>query len=465
MTSIIKFTFINLCCFIIYKKALDIKPNKLHIFITYIFSLLFSIIYAISNTIFDGIDIYVMIISLATFHLIMYKKTLTTTLSLTILSIAISFLINYIEILFNIPIALTLGKTMNYNKLFYYVSYILGGIISLIMAQLLFMHKRIKKIFTFMHTKEYTNVSLLLSTGIVFIYSFFRFSKIYSIALLVVVVTFIFIIGITLFITNEREYTARYNEHIKDLKIDALKNELEIQYDKASYLENINSGLDQIIHRDNKLIPAMEAALREVLITYTPQKAESLLKQLNSITEDRKGILNNYEYSTLSIAYSDNTMVNSIINYLYKRALELDISFQFTHFGDISKMINNKISEDDLCTLIADMLENAIIATQNQSIKHVFVSIEAFPDKYTFSVYDSGEYFSKEVIKRLGKKRYTTHKDTGGTGIGLMTTFELMNKYKASFSIDEELDNPLYTKCVSITFDNRCCHTYNKNII
>ena len=83
------------------------------------------------------------------------------------------------------------------------------------------------------------------------------------------------------------------------------------------------------------------------------------------------------------------------------------------------------------------------------------------PNKPVISVYDSGNNFSKEVIKHLGKRRYTTHKDSGGTGIGLMNTFKLLKEYNASFSIEENIDNPSYTKIVSIIFDKNGTKTYN----
>ena len=89
------------------------------------------------------------------------------------------------------------------------------------------------------------------------------------------------------------------------------------------------------------------------------------------------------------------------------------------------------------------------------------ITINAFQEKCNFVIYDSGEYFSKDVLKKLGKKRATTHKKDGGTGIGLMTTFEILKKYNASFSIDETINNPQYTKCVAITFDDKHTHTYN----
>ena len=54
----------------------------------------------------------------------------------------------------------------------------------------------------------------------------------------------------------------------------------------------------------------------------------------------------------------------------------------------------------------------------------------------------------------MGKKRVTTHKGEGGSGIGLMTMFEILNKYKASYRLDESPDKDGFTKCVKIILDN-----------
>lgn len=37
----------------------------------------------------------------------------------------------------------------------------------------------------------------------------------------------------------------------------------------------------------------------------------------------------------------------------------------------------------------------------------------------------------QELIENLGKRRYTTRKEEGGSGIGLMTAFELLKTKKA----------------------------------
>ena len=41
----------------------------------------------------------------------------------------------------------------------------------------------------------------------------------------------------------------------------------------------------------------------------------------------------------------------------------------------------------------------------------------------------------------LGIKRITTHKDSGGTGIGLSSTYNLCKKYNASFVITEDINS------------------------
>ena len=74
-------------------------------------------------------------------------------------------------------------------------------------------------------------------------------------------------------------------------------------------------------------------------------------------------------------------------------------------------------------------------------------------ESFTVSIYDSGLPFEQQVIENLGKRRITTHRKTGGSGIGLMTTAQLLKKQNASLVIDESVDNESYAKKVSVIFD------------
>jgi len=60
------------------------------------------------------------------------------------------------------------------------------------------------------------------------------------------------------------------------------------------------------------------------------------------------------------------------------------------------------------------------------------------------------------ILRTLGKEQKTTHADAGGTGIGFMTIFEVLDEYKASLIIMEKSpDSSNYTKSVTIRFDNQ----------
>ena len=70
-----------------------------------------------------------------------------------------------------------------------------------------------------------------------------------------------------------------------------------------------------------------------------------------------------------------------------------------------------------------------------------------------FSVSHSGERFDVGVLKNMGKRRITTHSGDGGSGIGMMTLFQILLETGASFTIDEFADSEKYHKAVIVSFD------------
>ena len=104
-------------------------------------------------------------------------------------------------------------------------------------------------------------------------------------------------------------------------------------------------------------------------------------------------------------------------------------------------------------------ITNDIIAARHSTQeKRVYVEIGKDKDEYdTFfvQVSDSGIPFSQEVLDKLGTQRITTHRDTGGSGIGMMTICEICKKCEASFSISPYPNSSPYTKAVKICFDRK----------
>ncbi len=67
---------------------------------------------------------------------------------------------------------------------------------------------------------------------------------------------------------------------------------------------------------------------------------------------------------------------------------------------------------------------------------------------------NSGEFFNTDILLNFGIKKATTHLHEGGSGIGLITVYEILRKYKASFILDELDNNTLFSKKLSISFNN-----------
>ena len=135
------------------------------------------------------------------------------------------------------------------------------------------------------------------------------------------------------------------------------------------------------------------------------------------------------------------------------RAIKDKIAFDISVACDVKESVNDLISENDLNTLILDLGENALIAVRDAETRNVLIVFGTENESFTVSIFDSGLPFEKKVVENLGKRRITTHRNTGGSGIGLMTTAQLLKKHNASLVIGESIDSKSYANKVSVIFD------------
>jgi phosphoglycerate-specific signal transduction histidine kinase len=108
--------------------------------------------------------------------------------------------------------------------------------------------------------------------------------------------------------------------------------------------------------------------------------------------------------------------------------------------------------------LLGDHIKNAIIAVQNNrnTNRSILVLLGVIEEHYQIWVYDSGIEFEVDTLLKLGLERITTHKEDGGSGIGFMTSFEILEKNKASIIIEENSPSSNdYTKIIKIKFDGK----------
>ncbi|MDD5948361.1 MAG: GHKL domain-containing protein, partial [Lachnospiraceae bacterium] len=269
--------------------------------------------------------------------------------------------------------------------------------------------------------------------------------------------------GLALLYYWKRNITKTYIDCLRENNITDLNQQIYNLNQRMAELEADNVRMAKIIHRDNKLIPAMEYAVTRYLSesgeTTADKKRQgrSLLAELKEMSADRKNIITQSQSPELLLVKTDIEEIDRLLAFQCQQAADNHIQLQVMCSCNLKPLPQSGIEISDLKTVMADLIENAMIATKANHASSVLVSFSMLKNSYAITIFDSGNPFATEVLLNLGKKQITTHED--GSGIGLMNSFQLLDKYNASFIITEfEDSHTQYTKSVSIIFNGE--HRY-----
>lgn len=329
----------------------------------------------------------------------------------------------------------------------------LGGVIYLFHIQ------RLKHGLSFLWESGNSNTGIFIGAAILTAVSFLSLNNDTHFIYYILIFS-ILIWGAALLLWWKERITRKYLDQVNARAAQEFEASLSAKEEELTYLRQQNEALAKIIHKDNKLIPAMEYSVRELFCsagngmdgTLFHERAHELSKELEHIFQERKGLLQNYETAGKQLPATDIVSVDILLAYMLQKASGQNIDFDVTLLEDMD-LVTEQISGEDLRTLLADLLENALIAVSDCETKKVLLTMGSRNHLFTIDVYDSGPSFPEEVLSGFGIRPVTTHKDEGGSGIGLMTVWELCTKYDASFAVEELSFGPSYTKKVSVCFD------------
>ena len=455
LDTYIKSFFLVVSSIYLYKKLLNIQiSTKFNILVDVFFSLLLALIVYLVEKHFYSFRILVMTLFICGYVILFFPQEFKASVVTVIISIGLSYLLGVIGgSLIYFGEYLILGYAPEFFAAGV-VSFVVTGIFQLLLIRVLFSFQRLKKGMPFLKNEKVADIGVVICLFVlsctVLRTTEFSVQPIVVIVLVCSAVLLLWWLN-QLQVTYRQRHSAQVEEH--------LEQELSRLRDENAELVQKNYELSRIIHADNKLIPALELAYQETLAaaefadTAKEQAAQATLAYIESVGAVRNGTLAQYDVAHKSIQATGIPAVDVIVNYIAQRAAAQGVGFQFTVMGSVKYLAEHMIPEHDLSTLLADLLENALIAVKDADRKNILLSIGIADGAYILAVYDSGAAFQPDIIRRIGLERATSHGSEGGSGIGLMTTFEIIRACKASFVIDEALDNSLYTKAVSICFD------------
>ena len=450
----IKCFFLIFCGVCLFKKLLDIhNSTRFGPWIDVFFSLLLSILACAFDNYFQPFRSVVITLSISGFTMLYYCQTFKIAVVTSIISVGLSYLFGVLGAALTFLVKYSvLGVTPDLTVIDLTFA-AATGIFQLLLIMLMFSFRRLRKGMPFLKNERFADIGVIISL-VVIIGTVFWTSNV-TLTYLGVVLT----CGAVIFLWWLNQLQVNYRQRHSAQVEESLEQEITKLREENAGLVKKNYELSRRIHKDNKAIPALELAYREMLAAAQfeneekQQTAYATLDFIASLSARREDELEQYDIAHKKPADTGVPAVDTIVRYMAQRAVLQGVRFEFSVMGSVKYLADRIIPAAALSTLLADLLENALIAVKDAVSKNIFLSIGIVENAYILAVYDSGAAFSPEIVRCMGLERATTHALEGGSGIGLMTALEIIHDCKASFVIDETLDNSLYTKAVSVCFD------------
>ncbi len=452
---IIKMMCINGLIFMVNTKVLNYKIDKRYFVCIALSSILITAIYYVLDKYLDNL---LKLILMYFMQLIVLKICIKDIRKNLLVSNLLSNSIVFIAFIFSLLIEMLLVNLIKIKNST--VNFILTFIIETVILMIFFNIKRFKKGFAFLDNNvnsEYTN-AIIINVSVVIILAYYVFGNYYGNLTKQLLICFI-VLSIIMIIIVIKTLTLYYKQKLLAKNIEDYKSEIALKDAQIKSLSDEKYKISKLNHEFYNRQKALIHKVEEITSMNTEIADElDLSKQINDLTKEYTDKAQ--EIKTLDkLPTTGIVEIDDMFKYMQSECNSKKIQFNLKINGNIYHMINNKIPQSRLVTLIGDHLRDAIIAIDfsNNTFKSILAVLGENNGVYEFCVFDTGIEFKIDTLLNLGLKPATTHKDSGGTGIGFMTTFETMKETKASLIIDEmrEMSNTDYTKSVTIRFDGK----------
>ncbi len=444
--TFIKYAVLQLCFFYTYQKLLAIKQEKNSTTSPIITAVITALIISLIRDSFTAFVIPFMVIVITTVATFSNKITVILSLKTSILALGICYFLFLLSLFISAIVIPLLMPDNVPQPLYDSVLFTTTGILQVLLTIRLFKFRRFRNGMPFMLTNKSAASGVLLSLIILgIIYAYYTYQ--HTGTVFVIALATVMLAGFLILFWWQMKLTNSYIMKTKNREIEELTYELK-------KLQAENAELSKIIHKDNKLIPAMLMSVEKTLEMHNSSESNALIVELEKLSAERQGIIHHFTQTNKLWPSTGNLRIDSLISYMYAKAVSYGVNFDFRCNASLNHS-HFPVDESIMATLIADLTENAIIASKDCSSKNVLLHLRIVENVWEIAVYDSGDTFSTDVLRSFGLRRTTTHASDGGSGIGLMTVYETLKLTHASFKITSLHNNPLYTKKVAVSFDGK----------
>lgn len=300
---IISHFFILMCCFYCYCKILNLNDLFFRLRILFTFSALaLACALCFIHFIVYPIAMFFILLTFYIFITLFTKTNWHTSLNAAIISIAMSLVSFTISSFIFSTLVFLMYSYIDINNLV--VIKLLNGFLQYFMIHIPFQFKRMKKGMPFLYDLQLNNIGTCISLLILICYIAASISNTSDNNYLPFIIPLFLIFPCALLLISwwRAIITRNYRRKLQQFEMQKLKNELVQKEQEITRLLENNNALAQIIHRDNKLIPAMELAVNTFLQnqnTLSPHQLKeqglALAAHLQTMSQERKFNLTEYQ--------------------------------------------------------------------------------------------------------------------------------------------------------------------------
>lgn len=449
----IKLFVMNVQVYLIFKKILNIQSNKLN---NVVIILIFNLILSVFGTYIKFfINSFINLIIIGILYGSILGKVTKTQVGFSLIITLIAYAICQVCFTISTIICFLPHELIGTDNR--YLDLIIIVVVQSVILYIMFKIKRLKNGLDFLQHKlnnDYTNILIInISTIIILLYCLT--GSIYDEITKNLLFTLV-LLGVSMFAIIQKTFVMYYKQKLLNDTIKQYEYELEEKEIEIEKLSSERYEISRINHEFYNRQRALELKVKEMTIEVGDEigildRIENLSKEYSQSLQEIKG--------KEKLPKTEISEIDDMFKYMQTECYKNNIEFKLHIEGEFYKLVNNIIPVNKLEILIGDHIRNAIIAINCSANKNrsILVILGIQEDSYELCIYDSGIEFEIETLQKLGKERTTTHKETGGSGIGFMTTFKTIRKCKASLIIEEkhEMKENDYTKALKIRFDGR----------
>lgn len=328
--ALIKYFFLCFNSIVSLRKICGARFLKKDLLHNFVFSLIVGGSSSFLSVYYKSIIPVIVLAVLIIYASFIYKNVLFNAINYSIIALAISFIMALLSVIILYPIScllVALGVGENISSIVYGMAV---PVMQTIINGILVIKNKFYK-YLISVEKSNDDTVLILSIVVLIAASLLNMGTKYSKTVSILVVA-TFSSGLLLVFGIKKHISYVYAKRVNMRNEEILQSTVKKLEQDIYYLKKDNEKMSAVIHRDNKILPTMQNAVKKVVEKHADDNQKELLATLKKLYAERTALLD--DGTDKDFPSTGDLQVDSAVAYLSQKAQSVGVDFFFFFTGD-----------------------------------------------------------------------------------------------------------------------------------